>query len=174
MFPVGPLRRPPLIATLLAAGFSYRTFLKQQQIPQLCIAAAQDHQREIVKGEPRRWLTDIAAIDSLAQKQGVPPSAITALAGTGYRLQRGRLCFLDKQIYLHLVYSKDGEEFSVYLRPRGSESLGHSVRESEVGRENLAYFQSTDLTAVFVAHQASADVLEFARAGLHSFTAAAL
>ncbi len=57
-----------LIATLLAAGFSYRTFLKQQQIPQLCIAAAQDHQREIVKGEPRRWLTDIAAIDSLAEE----------------------------------------------------------------------------------------------------------
>ncbi len=163
-----------LIATLLAAGFSYRTFLKERQIPQLCIAAAQDHQREIVKGEPRRWLTDIASIDSLARKQGVPPSAITALATTGYRLQRGRLCFLDKQIYLHLVYTRDGQEFSVYLRPRGPESLGGSVRESDVGRENLAYFQSSGLTAVFVAHQASANVLEFARAGLHSFTVVAL
>jgi hypothetical protein len=73
-----------------------------------------------------------------------------------------------------LVYSKDGGEFSVYLRPRGSESFGDSVRESEVGRENLAYFQSSGLTAVFVAHHASANVLEFARAGLHSFTAVAL
>jgi hypothetical protein len=164
-----------LIATLLAAGLSYRTFRKEQQIPQLCIAAAQDHQREIVKGEPRRWLTGITDIDSLAQKQGVPPSAIAALATTGYRLERGRLCFLDKQIYLHLVYTAGGQEFSVYLRPRGAESSwGDSIRQSDVGREDLAYFQSSGLTAVFVAHQAGPNVLEFARAGRRSFTAVAL
>ena len=41
------------------------------QIPPICVAAVQDHEREIVKGEPRRWLTDLSAVDSLAEKQGV-------------------------------------------------------------------------------------------------------
>ena len=81
------------------------------------------------------------------------PSAIAALSTTGYRLERGRLCFLKRQIYLHLVYTKDGDEWSVYLRPRGSESLGSSVREASVGSEDLAYFQTGRLTAVTVARR---------------------
>jgi hypothetical protein len=116
----------------------------------------------------------LSAIQALGEKQGVPASAIAALGTTGYRLERGRLCFLKKQIFLHLVYARDGREFSVYLRPRGAERLGDSVRETEVGPEDLAYFQSDHLTAVFVAHQAGANVVAFARAGLHSLTDVAL
>jgi hypothetical protein len=85
------------------------------------------------------------------------------------------LCFLRKQIYLHLVYTKDGSEYSVYLRPRSSEPLGDAVREAKVGPEDTAYFRSHRLTAVFVALQPQApDVLAFARAGLHSLTVADL
>jgi anti-sigma factor RsiW len=158
-----------VIAMVSASALSYRIF-HQEQTPPICVAAAQDHQREIVQGEPRPWLSDISAIQSLAEKRGVPASAITALDTTGYRLERARLCFLKKQIFLHLVYTKDGAEFSVYLRPRGSESaFGDSVHQTEVGPEELAYFQSDRLTAVFVVHQprpnAGADVLAFARAG---------
>jgi hypothetical protein len=132
------------------------------RVPPICVAAAQDHQREIVNGEPRRWLSDPVAIGSLAEKQGVPASAIDALGTTGYRLERARLCFLKKQIFLHLVYMKDGDQYSVYLRPRADEaSFGNSVQSSG----NLAYFQSDRLTAVFVAHQSSANVLAFASAG---------
>ena len=148
-----------LIVMALAASFSYHTF-RQEQIPPLCTAAVQDHQREIVNGEPRRWLTDASAIDSLAQKQGVPVQAIAALSTTGYRLERARLCFLKKQIFLHLVYTKDGAEYSVYLRPRGREaSFDSSVR----GTENLAYFQTDRVTAVFVSRATGARA--FARAG---------
>jgi len=153
-----------IIAAVLAAGLSYRTFLKEQT-PLLCVDAAQDHQREIVNGEPRRWLSDLSAIEALAQGQGVPVSAISALGTTGYRLERGRLCFLKKQIYLHLVYTKGDGEFSVFLRPRASESFDASVRGASVGGEDVAYFQSDRFTAVFVAHQSGADVLAFARAG---------
>src|SRR5580698_1927632 len=146
------------IAILIAAFF-------RPQTPPLCVAAAEDHRREIVEGEARPWLTDLAAIESLAEKQGVPRSAIAALGTTGYRLERARLCFLKKQIFLHLVYTRDGGEFSVSLRPRGGEPLGNSVQQAEIGLDNLAYFQLHGLTAVFVAHQPGPDVVAFARAG---------
>jgi hypothetical protein len=152
------------IALTITGGLAYRAF-SSLQTPPICVAAAQDHQREIVNGEPRPWLSDISAVQSLAEKQGVPGSAITALGGTGYRLERARLCSLKKQIFLHLVYSKDGGEFSVYLRPRGPESpFDGSVRQASVDSEELAYFQTDRLTAVFVAEQSSADALAFARA----------
>lgn len=104
------------IVLVIAGGVGYHAFVKPQT-PPICVAAAQDHQREIVQGDPRTWLSDVSAIQSLAQKQGVPASAISALATTGYRLERARLCFLKRQIFLHLVYTKDNAEFSVYLRP---------------------------------------------------------
>jgi hypothetical protein len=141
------------IAIIIAGGLASRAFFSPQP-PALCVAAAEDHRREIVNGDPRRWLTDLADIQSLAEKQSVPRSAIAALGTTGYRLERARLCFLKKQIFLHLVYTKDGEEFSVYLRPRGSESpFDGSVREASLGPEDLAYFQTDRLAAVVVSHQ---------------------
>ncbi|MGD0131186.1 MAG: hypothetical protein ABSE57_04030 [Bryobacteraceae bacterium] len=147
------------IAILIGAFF-------RPQAPPLCVAAAEDHRREIVEGETRPWLTKIAAIQSLAQKQGVPGSAIRALGTTGYGLERARLCFLKKQIFLHLVYTKDGEELSVYLRTRGSDSpFDGSVKHTFVGAEDLAYFETDSLTAVFVDERSKAQAAAFARAG---------
>ena len=141
------------IAIMIASGLAYRAFFRPQT-PPLCVAAAQDHRREIVNGEPRPWLTNLPDIQALAEKQGVPGSAVTALDTTGYRLERARLCFLKKQIFLHLVYTKNGQELSVYLRPRGSESpFDGSVRQASVGPEDLAYFQTDRVTAVVVAQQ---------------------
>jgi hypothetical protein len=156
-----------VIVTILATTFSYQKF-RQEQIPSVCSAAIEDHQREIVRGEPRQWLTDLSAIQALAQKEGVPTSAIAALDSTGYRLERARLCFLQKQIFLHLVYSKQGGEYSVYLRPRDSAHvLPHwgepSFERSVRGTENLAYFETNRLTAVFVSQSTGARA--FARAG---------
>jgi hypothetical protein len=149
--------------TAAAASIALAAFL-WPQVPPICVAAVQDHEREIVKGEPRRWLTDLSAIDSLAEKQGVPASAIAVLGTTGYRLERGRLCFLKKQIFLHLVYAKDGSQYSVYLRPRTDEaSFSNSVR----GAENLAYFEINHVTAVFVSH--GADAQAFARLSARAF-----
>jgi hypothetical protein len=134
-----------VIAMLAASTLSHHSFRQEQGIPAVCIAAAQDHQTEIVKGEPRKWLSDPAAIQSLADKQHVPVSAIAALATTGYRLERGRLCFLKKQIYLHLVYSGNGREYSVYLHPAAG-----LFNDSVHAADNLAYFETKDLTAVFI------------------------
>jgi hypothetical protein len=162
------------LALLMAGALAYAIFFRPHT-PSLCIAAAQDHEREIVKGEPRPWLSDLSSIQSLAQKQGLPASAITALGTTGYRLQRARLCFLNKQIYLHLLYARDGAEFSVYLLRRSGGPIGDSVHQVELGPDNLAYFESHGLTAMFVSHHSgAADVLAFANAGLHSLTVAVL
>jgi len=151
------------LIALAAAGFSYRAF-RGDQTPQLCIAAARDHEREVVNGEPRRWLSDLAAIQVLATKQGVPASAIAALGTTGYKWERGRLCFLKGHLYLHLVYIKDGAEYSVYLRPLTNEApVDHSVREVSAGAEDSAYFQTNRLAAVFVAGHSHA-AAAFARA----------
>jgi len=160
-FPRRAFAAAACIALVIAGGVGYRAFISPQT-PPICVAAAQDHQREIVQGEPRPWLSDVSAIQSLAQKQGVPASAISALAATGYRLERARLCFLKRQIFLHLVYTKDNAEFSVYLR-RPSGLFEGSVR----GEGTLAYFETKRVTAVFVSHGVShgADALAFARAG---------
>ena len=160
-------RKPRRVALLalaaVAASIALAAFL-WPQMPPICVAATQDHEREIVKGEPRRWLTDLSSIDALAEKQGVPASAIAALGTTGYRLERTRLCFLKKQIFVHLVYTKDGSQYSVYLRPRTDEaSFSNSVR----GAEDLAYFETNHVTAVFVSHGANA--LAFARASARAF-----
>jgi len=148
-----------VIAMVAASVLSYREFVKESAAtPPICVAATQDHQREIVEGEPRPWLSDRSAVESLAEKQGVPASAIAALDTTGYRFQRARLCFLKKQIFLHLVYVKDGSEYSVYLgRPGGL------FNDSVHGGKTLAYFESDRVTAVFVSH--GADASAFARAG---------
>jgi hypothetical protein len=156
------------IALAIAVSFAYRAFFAP---PPICVAAAQDHEREIVKGAPRPWLSDLSAIQSLGAKQGVPGSAIAMLGTTGYRLERGRLCFLKKQIYLHLVYSKDGAEYSVYLRPVTREaSFHHSVREVSIGAEDSAYFETDQLTAVFVASHSGGAAAVFARAGARVLT----
>jgi hypothetical protein len=160
---------PRWAAVSVAAAGILLLALLWPRTPQVCVAAAQDHEREIVNGEPRRWLSDVSEIDSLAEKEGVPVSAIAALATTGYHLERGRLCFLNRQIFLHLVYTRSGAQYSVYLRPLTPEAaFGSSVQ----GTEKLAYFQTRRVTAVIVSRGANAQA--FARAGLHSLTAVAL
>jgi len=144
---------------VVAAGLSYRVFYTDP-LPAICAAAQQDHQREIVNGAPRRWLTEDSAIRSLAETQGISAQAVAALSSTGYRLERARLCFLEKQVFLHLVYARDGSEYSVFLHsPDKSEDRGNSPR----GGAKVAYLQTPRVTAVFVSRERGA--ITFARAG---------
>jgi hypothetical protein len=162
------------LALIVAGGFAYRQFFGPRT-PPVCIAAARDHSAEVANGLPREWLPDVHAIQSLAAQQGIPAEAITALGTTGYRFERGRLCFLKNQIFLHLVYTKGDEVFSVYLRRRDPEmGFGPSIRQASFDTEELAYFQTDRMTVVFVDEQMKTEALAFARAGLHSLTVAAL
>lgn len=158
-------------AAIVLAGIGYRTLVRQA-VARIYADAAWDHGLEVVERQPRPWLTDPGQIATLAEQQGIAPSAVTALASGGYRLSRGKLCFLDHRIFLHLVYTDGDREFSAYLRPRESTSLPATVREfangrplctSDVNDEHIASVQTPDLTAVIVTSQSSEEALNLAR-----------
>jgi hypothetical protein len=158
-------------AVLLLAAVGY-VGLSSPHATRVYADAAKDHQREVVEDEPRRWLSDRAAISALAQGQGIAASAPFAISSGPYRLERARLCFLAGHIYLHAVYTDGAREFSVYFRVRGSESLPGNPREvdngrilhaSTLGAEEVASFQTKDLTVLVVSDRDSSDALQVAR-----------
>jgi anti-sigma factor RsiW len=158
-------------AALLIVAVGYRGLLGSRVAP-VYAAAALDHRREVVQNEPRHWKVDPSAVAALAESQGIPVSAPAALSSGAYRLERAKLCFLDGRIFLHLVYSDGTQEFSVYLRQRGAESLPGRTRETDNGRvlhtsdsgsEHVASFQTDGLTVMVVTDQSADTALHFAR-----------
>jgi anti-sigma factor RsiW len=150
-----------IAAVLLLGGLGYRAW-STTAIPRMCTEAAHDHEREVIEGQPRIWLTDPAAIEALAARQGVPAQAVTALAPSNFRIERGKVCRLDGRLFLHLVYTDGAQEFSAFLRPReeqpapgassktASESSNHAI---PIGREHVGFFETQRLTAVVVTNQ---------------------
>lgn len=135
-------------------------------------AAARDHRREIGERQPRRWVANPAKIAALAERGGVPGSAALALSAQGYHLERGRLCFVGRRVFVHLVYSVDGHEFSVYLRRRVTDPLPGAIRETvngaplrvaDEGSQHVASVQTSRLTVLIVDDQSPDAALRFAR-----------
>jgi anti-sigma factor RsiW len=162
-----PVRRPAyawqlaaaaVLLLAVAAGIGYRVLLSSR-VPQVYADAADDHQQEIVAKQPRHWLSDRAAIESLAAKHQVPMAAIDALAAKGYHLERAKVCSLDDRLFLHLVYSSDGQEYSLFLRRADLNAAagkpkelvnGTPIYESDRGDAHVAGFQSQALTGLVV------------------------
>jgi anti-sigma factor RsiW len=160
-----------VVAAMLVAAAGYRVLLGSH-VPRVYADAALDHKLEVTDHGPRQWLVDPTQIAALAETQGIAGSAPSGLAANGYRLERGKLCFLDGRIFLHLVYANGAAEFSVYLRQRGDEPLPGKVRETENGRtlhasspgdEHIASFQTDSLTVVVVTNQPADAALGMAR-----------
>jgi hypothetical protein len=124
-------------------------------------AAAKDHRLEIVELQARHWSTDRTSIAAMAQRQGVPDSAIDRIAPPGYHLAQGKLCFLDGRIFLHLVYANNAGKLSVFLRPADRMESVHAER---LGAEHVAGFQDQKLSALFVTEQSGDAAVRFARA----------
>lgn len=174
--PPRPLRRAARVAAglagallLLALGYG---LLHVARVAPVYRAAARDHQIEIIEQLPRQWLTDPQEIASVAQRGGVSRAAISALTSGGYRLLRGKLCFLDRRVFLHLVFSSGGREFSVYLRQRDGASPGGAAREivngkplcaTEVDQEHLASIETDRLLVLVVSDESSDAALNFGR-----------
>ena len=134
--------------------------------------AARDHRQEIIEQHSRKWVKDPGPIAAMAERRGIPGATVLALAAQGYRLERGRLCLLGTRIFLHLVYSKDGSEFSVYLRASNGDPLPGAVLETSNGKplhfcdengEHVAGVESPRLMLVVVNHQSTDAALAFAR-----------
>jgi Putative zinc-finger len=156
-------------AALLAIG-GYRAL--NTHVARVYADAAEDHWTEIVQGQPRHWLTDPAQIAALAAKQGIDSTSLVSLESGPYRLVRGKICFIDHHIFLHLVYSDGSQNFSVFLRQKYANPLPGNVREisngkplctSDLGHEHVASFQTDHLVALVVADQSSDAALHFAR-----------
>ena len=152
------------VAALFLAGIlSYRTTFANRA-PQLCVDAAKDHESEITLVHPRKWLTDAPAIAGLAERIGVPSSLIATLTPHNYSLKQAKLCRLDGQIFLHLVYAQGERQVSVYLRPaQDSASSWGSVRDAVAGRDHVAYFEASQVSVMFVSDQPGDVTLSLAR-----------
>ena len=146
-------------AVLLLSVLGIRMALRPSAIP-VYAAAARDHRVEIVDGQPRKWFTDRASIDGLARAQGVSATAIDGMASGGYHLARGKVCRLDGQFFLHLVYVNGAENFSVFVRHAdGLQAIYHETQ----GAEHVAGFQGHQMTALIVTEQAGDAADRFAR-----------
>ena len=138
----------------LAVGFLLHHFVIARAVPLILSDAAQDHRREVIEKRVKKWRSDVEEIDALAQKHGIPANAIPALAAAGYRLDRARLCRLDGNIFLHLVYTDGAREMSVFLRPRQGDPV--SLRAEDLGPEHVVAVQSGRMTVVCVAEESRA------------------
>jgi len=160
---VRPVRRW-LIATSVAAAIvialiGYRVWSAPDRT---CIAAADDHQREVVAGERRVWKLDLPAIGELAGRQGISSAVLVRLAPEGFRLERGKLCHLNGRAFLHLVYSGSDGSISVFLRQREMGNPG-GIRTVDAGFERVAYFDTAGVSAIIVADRNSESALRLAR-----------
>jgi len=165
------------VLLLLAAGIGYRVLI-DSHVPRVFADAADDHQDEVVTQQPRRWLSDRAAIEALAAKQNVPVQDVTALEAKGYRLERGKICSLDDRIYLHLVYSAGGKEFSVFLRDGdgvnlsgapSANSAGQEIYKSDRGDAHVAGVQADGITAFIVTNESGDIATQLAEMAARSF-----
>ncbi|HLJ47645.1 MAG TPA: hypothetical protein VKU01_16630 [Bryobacteraceae bacterium] len=160
--------------TMLLAGIGGYRFYMQSRVLPVCAAAASDHRAEVTQHHPRKWLLDLVAISTLAERQGFSGSVVARLAPPGYHLDRGKLCRLDGSVFLHLVYTDGAQEFSAFLRSGPAQDFpgyardtvnGRSLYSAGAGTQKLAYFRADNLTAMFVTDAPGDAALSLARFG---------
>jgi hypothetical protein len=148
-------------AVLVLAAVGYRVMVSFRMKP-VYAAAARDHRMEIVDRQPRKWLTDYASIEGLAGHVGLPGSVVAAFAPAGYHLAQGKLCFLDGRVFLHLVYTDESGNFSLFVGPSG-DSAFPGIHASTFAAEHVAGFQHDGLGALIVTEKPGDAVLYLAK-----------
>ncbi len=140
-----------IAAVLVIAVVAYFEVRTARSNP-FALAAARDHRMEVIDLQPRPWLTDRSAIEALAAKRGLPVSVVSALTPAGYRLMHAKLCYLDGQWFLHLVYDNPLGNASVYLR-RVDKFSDSAVRVESIAAEQVAGFQHGRIVTLVVTNQ---------------------
>jgi anti-sigma factor RsiW len=150
-----------IVGTAAAAGVLIAVVLgaRAGRPERLYTDAALDHRLEVMEHQPRRWRTDPAEIEKLTARYPLPN--VAALAPAGYSLEHAKMCGLEGQPALHLVYTNGVQEVSIFVRGRvGTATAIHAVR---LGSEHLAGFQTDRLEAVVATSGSSEECLKFAR-----------
>ena len=149
-------------AILLAGTIVYRSHLQAE----LAAHAAQDHHREVIDREPRRWVSEPNAVEELARREGVAVEAIAALNTSfpqaGYHFERAKLCRLGKSRFLHLVFSDGVQEFSIFLAP-GQAVKSAKIVCADLGPDHVAAFRDAQVQAFVVTDQPGDAALRLAR-----------
>lgn len=141
-------------------------------LPRAYWDAATDHRLEVIEHQPRPWLTDPEQIALLAEQQAIAPAALDRIASGRYHLVRAKLCYLDRRVFLHLVFSDGTREFSLYLRPRDAGARLGPVREIANGKplctadfdqSHVASVETPEVVAFIVTDQSADAALSLAR-----------
>jgi hypothetical protein len=115
----------------------------------------------VIKQAPRHWRTEAADIAVIEKAQGISDSDVKALESTGYQFKRAKICRLGGTPYVHLVYAKNGREFSVYMRVRGDRNVRDTASNS--GVLQLAAFSRGRVQAVIVTDAPRGECAQFTR-----------
>jgi hypothetical protein len=159
-------------AVAVAAVIGYQTGFTKSVPSPLFVDAAADHRTEVVDHQPRRWRMDVASAATLAGTRGINGSFISAVEKAGYGFKEARLCKLAGLVFLHLVYTDGGREFSVFLRQEDggtmsgswhSSASGKSIYTADSGPFHVAGFVDGALKAVVVCDEPG-EALRVARA----------
>jgi anti-sigma factor RsiW len=134
--------------------------------PAIVADAVRDHTAELVNHAPRRWRADTSEISTIEKSQGIEDQDVKALEATGYRLQRAKICRLGGAPWIHLVYAREGREFSVYMRVREDQSVPESAESS--GNLQLASFTHGRVQAVIVTDAPKGECAKFAKDAEHA------
>jgi anti-sigma factor RsiW len=148
--------RRTVIASAIAAALLVGIFIftLARRADPVYADAAQDHQDEVINRQPRRWISDPALISALADRQAIPHFAIDAVSRAGFHLDRARLCTLNGRIFMHLVYSDDSHEFSVFLR-RSAPGDKDPNATRQIGGDCVAGIEMPEVAALVVTPQMS-------------------
>jgi anti-sigma factor RsiW len=123
--------------------------------------AALDHHDEVVEGQRRRWRTDPPEVEKVTLQTGLSVSQAAGLAAPGYSLERAKMCGIDGQRMLHLVFSDGRNRYSLFVSQH--QSAQESVRVERRGAEQVAGFETGRYRAAVVSGVAAGDCAKLAR-----------
>jgi len=160
-----------LIVVTLAAGLVYYS-TRQSTLRDIYAAAAKDHFDDVVRRVPKEgWHELPAEVAALVRERIGDPALTAELAPATYRLVRVRMCNLNGNAFGHLIYEKDGQTVSVFVR-RSIDELpgapvdtinGHALHAQSTDDFKVAGFQSGDLTVLVVSDLPAEQNLRLAR-----------
>jgi anti-sigma factor RsiW len=151
-----------IAAALLVAAIGGAYLLRPPvPAPRWYADAALDHRMEVVEGKPRRWRTDPVEIEKVASQSGLSLTQARGMAAAGYALERAKICAIDGQRMLHLVFSDGQRRYSVFVGPH--QSAHEAVRLERSGAEEVAGFETGRYRAAVVSAGGAADCAKLAR-----------
>jgi hypothetical protein len=149
-------------AMLLGSALLYQS----RERARLLDDAAQDHHREVVDREARRWVAEEGAVPELAGRAGLNTTAVSAVDAffqpAGYHFERAKLCRLGRSRFLHLVFSDGAREVSLFLGSPDSPRPGR-IDCADHGNDHVAAFGDSTVRALIVTDQPGDAALRLAR-----------